>query len=59
MARPVLFELLSAYPSPKELSVAPLQDLINMLQPIGLHRIRAMRLIALADAWLAAPPCRQ
>ncbi|EMD59026.1 hypothetical protein COCSADRAFT_41578 [Bipolaris sorokiniana ND90Pr] len=59
MARPVLFELLSAYPSPNELSVAPLHDLINMLQPIGLHRIRAMRLIALADAWLAAPPCSQ
>lgn len=59
MARPVLFELLSAFPSPVELSAAPLQDLINMLQPIGLHRIRAARLIALAEAWLAAPPCKE
>jgi methyl-CpG-binding domain protein 4 len=59
MARPVLFELLSAYPSPDELSAARLPDLINMLQPIGLHRIRATRLIALAKAWIAAPPCRE
>lgn len=59
MARPVLFELLSAYPSPTELAEAPMQDLINMLQPIGLHRIRATRLIALAEAWLAAPPCKE
>lgn len=59
MARPVLFKLLSAYPSPDELSAAPLPDLINMLQPIGLHRIRATRLIALAEAWLAAPPCKE
>ncbi|USP78094.1 hypothetical protein yc1106_05368 [Curvularia clavata] len=59
MARPVLFQLLSAYPSPDELSAAPLPELINMLQPIGLHRIRATRLIALAEAWLAAPPCKE
>lgn len=59
MARPVLFQLLTAYPSPKELSEAPLDDLITMLQPIGLHRIRATRLIALAETWLAAPPSSQ
>lgn len=59
MARPVLFEILSAYPSPHELSAAPLEDLTSMLQPIGLHRIRATRLIALAETWLAAPPCTE
>jgi methyl-CpG-binding domain protein 4 len=59
MARPVLFEILAAYPSPLELATAPLEDLIAMLQPIGLHRIRAARLKALAEAWLAAPPCKE
>jgi methyl-CpG-binding domain protein 4 len=59
MARPVLFEILAAYPSPLELSTAPLEGLTAMLQPIGLHRIRAARLKALAEVWLAAPPCKE
>jgi hypothetical protein len=59
MARPVLFEILVAYPSPLELSTASLKTLTTMLQPIGLHRIRAARLIALAEAWLSAPPCKE
>ena len=59
MARPVLFALLTRYPTPKELSIASLEDLTAMLQPIGLHNIRAKRLIALANAWLAAPPCKE
>jgi methyl-CpG-binding domain protein 4 len=58
MARPILFALLAKYPTPKELSSASLKDLTAMLQPIGLHNIRALRLIALADAWLAAPPSK-
>jgi methyl-CpG-binding domain protein 4 len=58
MARPILFALLAKYPTPKELSSASLEDLTAMLQPIGLHNIRALRLIALADAWLAAPPSK-
>jgi len=59
MARPVLFKILAAYPSPNELSAASLEDLTTMLQPIGLHRIRAARLIALAKTWLSAPPCKE
>jgi methyl-CpG-binding domain protein 4 len=59
MARLVLFKILVAYPSPLELSTAPLKDLTAMLQPIGLHRIRAARLVALAEAWLSAPPCKE
>lgn len=58
-ARPVLFALLAKYPTPKDLSVASLDDLTEMLQPLGLHNIRALRLIALASAWLAAPPCKE
>lgn len=59
MARPVLFKILTAYPSPLELSTASLKELTAMLQPIGLQRIRAGRLIALANTWLAAPPCKE
>jgi hypothetical protein len=59
MARPVLFDILSTYPTPLELSKADLSDLAAMLQPIGLHRIRAARLIALAETWLSAPPCKE
>ena len=57
MARPVLFALLAKYPTPEALSLASLEDLTAMLQPIGLHNIRALRLIALANARLTAPPC--
>lgn len=59
MARPILFALLAKYPTPKDLSLASLDDLTAMLQPLGLHNIRAVRLIALANAWLAAPPCKE
>lgn len=59
MARPILFAVLARYPTPEDLSFAELEDLTRMLQPIGLHNIRAMRLIAMAKAWLAAPPSRE
>jgi methyl-CpG-binding domain protein 4 len=59
MARPVLFALLAEYPTPEDLSSASLKDLTTMLQPLGLHNIRAMRLIALANAWLEAPPSQE
>ncbi|CAO2651777.1 Nn.00g000600.m01.CDS01 [Neocucurbitaria sp. VM-36] len=39
--------------------MASLSTLTAMLQPIGLHNVRAARLIALAEAWLAAPPCKE
>ncbi|KAH3957239.1 hypothetical protein HBI56_230200 [Parastagonospora nodorum] len=59
MARPILFAVLARYPTPEDLSSADLEELTTMLQPIGLHNIRAMRLIAMAKAWLAAPPSRE
>ncbi|KAF2022985.1 hypothetical protein EK21DRAFT_10816, partial [Setomelanomma holmii] len=58
-ARPILFALLAQYPTPKKLSLASLEDLTTMLQPLGLHNIRAIRLIALANAWVTAPPCKE
>jgi methyl-CpG-binding domain protein 4 len=58
-ARPVLFQILTLYPTPFHLSQAKLDALTAILQPLGLHNIRAKRLIALAEAWLAAPPCKE
>lgn len=58
-ARPVLFQILALYPTPFHLSEAKLSELTEILQPLGLHNIRAKRLIALAKAWIAAPPCKE
>ncbi|KAF1924323.1 DNA glycosylase [Didymella exigua CBS 183.55] len=58
-ARPVLFQILALYPTPFHLSQADLDRLTAILQPLGLHNVRAKRLIALAEAWLAAPPCKE
>jgi methyl-CpG-binding domain protein 4 len=58
-ARPILFQILTLYPTPFHLSQAKLSELTDILQPLGLHNIRAKRLIALAEAWVAAPPCKE
>ncbi len=58
-ARPILFKLLSQYPTPVSLSLADVEDLRMMLLPIGLQNIRAARLITFAKAWVAAPPCKE
>lgn len=58
-ARPVLFSILQLYPTPFHLSEAKLDELTEILQPLGLHNVRAKRLIALAEAWVGAPPCKE
>jgi methyl-CpG-binding domain protein 4 len=58
-ARPVFFQLLNIYPTPLALSRAAIQTLTAILRPIGLQNIRAARLIALANVWVTAPPCKE
>jgi len=58
-ARLVLNVLLARYPTPAFLAVANVPELTALLQPIGLHNIRAKRLVALSKAWLEAPPCKE
>lgn len=58
-ARPVLSALLARYPDPDALSWSYVADLAQLLRPIGLQNIRAARLIALAQAWIAAPPSKE
>jgi methyl-CpG-binding domain protein 4 len=52
----VLRRLLEIYPDPQTLALANEEQLTTLLQPIGLHRLRAKRLIALAQMWLQHPP---
>ena len=50
---------MNLYPTPEDLAVADLAFLTALLHPIGLHNIRAARLIAFARAWVTAPPCKE
>lgn len=52
----VLRKLLELYPDPETLSHADEAALTALLQPIGLHRLRAKRLIALGQTWVKQPP---
>lgn len=56
-ARPILFKILTLYPTAAALSLAPVEILSQLLQPIGLQNIRAARLIAFGKTWVEAPPC--
>ncbi|CAO1633412.1 unnamed protein product [Sympodiomycopsis kandeliae] len=55
-AVPVFYDLMELYPTPKLLANADLKTLTEMLQPIGLHNIRAKRLIDFAIMWCQQPP---
>jgi len=55
-ARPVFFAFIEKYPDAEPLSEAALGELTAMLQPLGLHNIRARRCIALAKWWMEDPP---
>lgn len=56
-ALPVLCTLLEQYPDPQHLALASEADLQQLLQPLGLWRQRAKRLIDMAKIWVDAPPC--
>ncbi|KAJ3545406.1 hypothetical protein NM208_g2515 [Fusarium decemcellulare] len=57
-ARPVLFKLLSEYPTPNDLAEASLSNLAELIRPLGLHNSRAKRFIAFAQAWVQDPPAK-
>jgi len=55
-ARPVFNILATKYPDPDHLAKATQEELAALLQPIGLHNIRAKRCIDMAMRWLGDPP---
>jgi hypothetical protein len=56
-ARPVLFKLLSEYPTPECLAKADVNNVVEMLRCLGLQNRRGERLVKLAQVWVDAPPC--
>ena len=58
-ARPVLNVIIALYPTPSDLANADVDQLTAIILPIGLHNVRARRLIALAKAWENSPPCKE
>ncbi len=53
----MLGELLRRYPSPHALAAAPPADLEGLLQPLGLHRKRALSLARFSREYEAADVC--
>lgn len=55
-ARPILEKILELFPTPNSLACANESLLTEILQPIGLHKQRAKRLISMAKEWQRLPP---
>ena len=58
VALPVFYELMEHYPTPADLAAADLDDVVDIIQCLGLQNQRAATCINLAKAWLERPPER-
>lgn len=56
VAVPLLRTFLARYPTPAAVAAADVAAVEAHLQPLGLQRTRARRLVAMGAAWLKAPP---
>ncbi|GAC94559.1 hypothetical protein PHSY_002132 [Pseudozyma hubeiensis SY62] len=54
-AMPVFWELLKRWPDEHSLARANIVELTDLLQPIGLHNIRARRLVSMAQTMVEIP----
>ncbi|MCJ1481820.1 hypothetical protein MMC06_001979 [Schaereria dolodes] len=55
-AMPVFYDLIARYPAPADLAAANMEDVVEMIQHLGLQNQRAATCIKLAQAWLENPP---
>lgn len=55
-ARPILWKILCAYPTPESLASADVVEVQEMIRILGLQERRAQCLVKLANVWVAAPP---
>lgn len=55
-AAPVFWDLKNRWPNPEDLAVADRTELLDMINHLGLQRLRTDRVIAMANAWIADPP---
>ena len=56
VALPVFYELMERYPTPADLAAANQEDVVTIIQHLGLQNQRAKKCINLAKAWLERPP---
>ena len=56
VALPVFYKLMESYPTPADLAAADLDDVVAIIQCLGLQNQRAATCINLAKAWLERPP---
>ena len=56
VAMPVFYELMERYPTPADLAAADIDDVVDIIEHLGLQNQRAMKCINLAKAWLERPP---
>ena len=56
VAMPVFYTLMDRYPTPQVLAAAKLEDVVDIIQHLGLQNQRARKCIALAQVWLDSPP---
>lgn len=56
VALPVFYELMDRYPTPADLAAANHEDVVKIIQHLGLQNQRARKCINLAKAWLSRPP---
>ena len=55
VALPVFYELMESYPTPADLAAANSDDVVAIIQSLGLQNQRAATCINLAKAWLERP----
>lgn len=56
VALPVFYELMERYPTPADLAVAKHEDVVEIIQHLGLQNQRTKKCINLAKAWCERPP---
>ena len=56
VALPVFYELIESYPTVQALADAKHEDVVGILQHLGLQNARAKKLVGLAKTWLDSPP---
>ena len=56
VALPVFYQLMDRYPTPADLAAAKKEDVVKIIQHLGLQNQRAKKCINLAKTWLERPP---
>lgn len=58
-ARPILWKILCAYPTPELLASANPTEVQETIRILGLQERRATCLVKMANVWVEAPPCAE